>query len=167
MGNPLAFRRSLQEARRAGVSRDSFSAPHFCRLQPTRRAESLAFRRGRLKVSLWGWVKPPAFRRRLQEARAQREAGGLGGVSQCGRAWRVVRIGSEHLASVDFSRPISPRLQARVSHFSLVSSVIDKVGNGSLLCWLVSQPQHEAVVVPCRSPNARPPAARIPLGTGR
>src|SRR5713226_5826341 len=62
-----------------------------------------------------GWVKPHAFRRRLQEARAQREAGGLRGVSQYERAWRVVRIGSGHLASVDFSRPISPRLQARVS----------------------------------------------------
>src|SRR5260370_6983025 len=57
-----------------------------------------------------GWVKPHAFRRRLQEARAQREAGGLRGVSQYERAWRVVRIGSGHLASVDFSRPISPRL---------------------------------------------------------
>src|SRR6266851_2309761 len=64
-----------------------------------------------------GWVKPHAVRRRLQEARAQREAGGLRGVSEYERAWRVVRIGSEHLASVDFSRPISRRLQATVSDF--------------------------------------------------
>ena len=28
-----------------------------------------------------------------------------------------------------------------------------KVGNGSLLCWLVSQPQHAPVVVPCRPPT--------------
>src|SRR5713101_2311143 len=69
-----------------------------------------------------GWVKPHAFRRRLQEARAQREAGGLRGVSQYERAWRVVRIGSGHLASVDFSRPISPRLQARVSDFRSVDA---------------------------------------------
>jgi hypothetical protein len=35
---------------------------------------------------------------------------------------------------------------------TLISSVVDKLDNGSLLYWLVSQPQHEAVVVPCRPP---------------
>src|SRR5712692_2503263 len=41
--------------------------------------------------------------RRLQEARAQREAGGLRGVSRCECLWQVVRIRSGHFASVDFS----------------------------------------------------------------
>ena len=51
----------------------------------------------------------------------------------------------ELIDSVDGQRPPQDVTQ--------VSSVVDKVGNGSLLCWLVSQPQHEAVVVPCRSPT--------------
>src|SRR5216684_2702413 len=80
-----------------------------------------------------GWVKPHAFRRRLQEARAQREAGGLRGVSQYERAWRVVRIGSGHLASVDFSRPLSPRLQARVSD---TPNLVNNPGPNIIGAWL-------------------------------
>jgi hypothetical protein len=41
-------------------------------------------------------------------------------------------------------------------------------GDGSLLYWLVSQPQHEAVVVPCRSPtcanaSSRPSVKILPM----
>jgi hypothetical protein len=46
-------------------------------------------------------------------------------------------------------------------------------GQRSLLCWLVSQPQHEAVVAPCRSPkmtaadysnsSSRPAAKILPM----